>query len=422
MHHFEYRNDTLFCEAVSVAAIAETVGTPFYLYSQATLERHFTQFDRAFDGIDHLVCYSAKANTNQAILTLFNRMGSGLDIVSGGELYRGLRAGFAPEKIVYSGVGKRIDEIDAALARGILMFNIESQQELELINARAGQLNTTAPVAIRVNPDVDPKTHPYISTGLKQNKFGIDIRTARDAYRAAQALDHVDVVGIDCHIGSQITDTQPFADALQSLKALVTALKDDGIVIKYIDMGGGLGITYQDEAPPALNTYAATISATLKKMPVKLILEPGRVIVGNAGVLVTRVLFIKPGPVKNFVIVDAGMNDLMRPTLYHAYHHVQPIIRKTAGKDEAFVADVVGPICESGDFLAQDRKMPPFEPGDLMALMSAGAYGFTMASNYCSRLKPAEVMVHGERFEVVSRRQDYETLVQNERVPAWMDA
>jgi len=398
--------------------IAEKVGTPFYLYSHATLKRHFLIFNEAFEGIERLVCFSAKANTNLAVLKLFESLGGGLDIVSGGELYRGLKAGFSPDKIVYSGVGKRVDEIDYALDTGILMFNVESLEELELIDKRAGLLKTKAPVSIRVNPDVDPKTHPYISTGLKKNKFGIDTETAIQAYRFASKLENIDVIGIDCHIGSQITEAKPFMEALESLNALIDELKNMGIEIRYLDMGGGLGITYNDESPPHPREYARAIVAALKGSHFKLILEPGRVIVGNAGILVTRVLFRKSGKVKEFVIADAGMNDLMRPTLYDAFHAIEPVV---ATENKTITADVVGPICETGDFLALDRKIPDVKKGDLLVVMSAGAYGFTMSSNYCSRPKAAEVMVKDNRFHVVKARQNYEDLVDGESIPPFFD-
>ena len=417
MHHFHYHQNELYCEDIPVRQIAQEVGTPFYLYSHATLVRHFHAFDGAFEGADRLVCYSAKANASQAVLKLLNRLGSGLDIVSGGELYRGLKAGMAPGKIVYSGVGKRVDEIDLALQTGILMFNIESLDELELIDRRAGALKTKAPIAIRVNPDVDPKTHPYISTGLRKNKFGIDIATALAAYQSARKLENVSIIGIDCHIGSQITDVQPFKDALESLKTLMQELSATGIDIRYVDMGGGLGITYDQEAPPDPAEYARAIVSSLGNMPVTLILEPGRVIVGNAGILVTRTLYRKTGSVKNFVIVDAGMNDLLRPTLYSAFHAVQPVV---LGSDKKLTVDVVGPICETGDFLAQDRELPDVANGELLAVMSTGAYGFSMSSNYCSRPRVAEVMVNGGRFDVIRKRQDYADLVAGESLPPYL--
>ena len=418
MHHFNYHNNELYCEDVPIQRIAKEVGTPFYLYSHATLKRHFMVFDEAFDGTRRLVCFSAKANTSLAILKLFAGLGSGLDIVSGGELYRGLKADFQPERIVYSGVGKRIDEIDYALNTGILMFNVESLEELELIDTRAGLLKMKAPVAIRVNPDVDPKTHPYISTGLKKNKFGIDIETAIEAYKVAKSLKNINVIGIDCHIGSQITQVQPFVDAMKSIKVLINRLKDLGIKIRYLDIGGGLGITYNDESPPELNDYAGAIIKSLEGMQLQLILEPGRVIVGNAGILVTKVLYRKSGKDKEFVVVDAGMNDLARPSLYNAFHAIEPVVKS---ENEQIKADIVGPICESGDFLAIDRRISNVKKDDLLAVMSAGAYGFTMSSNYCSRLKLAEVMVKDDRFYVVRARQNYADLIKGESIPPFLE-
>jgi len=419
MHHFKYHENVLFCEDVPIQEIAAKIGTPFYLYSYATLLRHFNAFSQAFEGVDHLICYSAKANTNQAVLKLFADLGCGLDIVSGGELYRGLKAGFSPNRVVYSGVGKNVTEIDTALEKGILMFNVESRLELELINDRAGRLKKRAPIAIRVNPDVDPKTHPYISTGLKKNKFGIEVQTALESYRQAGRLEHVDVVGVACHIGSQITEAGPFEAALKSLKALITDLKQTGTHIRYLDMGGGLGITYADETPPPISEYADTIINQLKDMELKLILEPGRVLVGNAGILVTKVLYRKAGGAKNFIIVDAGMNDLIRPTLYNAFHAIEPVVKS---ERDPIVADVVGPICESGDFLAVDRRMTDVASDDLLAVMSAGAYGYVMSSNYCSRPRVAEVMVKGDRFHVVKERETYVDLVRGETLPPFLVA
>ena len=419
MHHFKYRDKVLCCEDVSIQDIAAKIGTPFYLYSHATLKRHFQVFNSAFEDVPRLICFSAKANTNLAVLKIFADLGCGLDIVSGGELYRGLKAGFPADRIVYSGVGKRVDEIDDALKTGILMFNVESPVELELINRRAAALKKRAPVAIRVNPDVDPKTHPYISTGLKKNKFGINTNEAIDSYRMAAGLDHVDVVGIDCHIGSQITETKPFAAALKSLKNLINDLKQMGTEIKYLDMGGGLGITYADEKPPPLSEYAGVITQQLKGMEIQLILEPGRVLVGNAGILVTKVLYRKTGEVKNFVIVDAGMNDLLRPTLYNAFHAIEPVVNSNGNR---IVADVVGPICESSDFLAVDRNISDVKQDDLLAVMSAGAYGYVMSSNYCSRPRVAEIMVKDNRFHVIKAREDYEDLVRGESLPPFIEA
>ena len=417
MHHFQYRDNELFCEEVSIQEISAKIGTPFYLYSYATLKRHLEAFNAAFEDVPKLICFSAKANSNLAVLKIFADMGCGLDIVSGGELYRGLKAGFSPDRIVYSGVGKRSDEIDYALETGILMFNVESLVELELINHRAGALKKRAPVAIRVNPDVNPQTHPYISTGLKKNKFGINSEAAFESYRLAGSLNHLDVIGIDCHIGSQITETKPFESALLSLKSLINELKEMGTDIKYLDMGGGLGITYADETPPPLSEYAATITQQLKGMDIELILEPGRVLVGNAGILVTKVLYRKSNEVKNFVIVDAGMNDLLRPTLYNAFHAIEPVVNS---KESLIVADVVGPICESSDFLAVDRSICDVDSGDLLAVMSAGAYGYVMSSNYCSRPRVAEVMVKGDQFHVIKTRENYADLIRGESVPPFL--
>ncbi len=417
MHYFDYVADELYCEQVPVRRIAQEVGTPFYLYSHATLRRHFLAVQEAFPGTEHLVCYSAKANTSQAILRLFADLGGGLDIVSGGELYRGLEAGFAPERIVYSGVGKRVDEIDYALESGILQFNVESFQELDLIDRRAAARNTVAPVAIRVNPDVDPRTHPYISTGLKKNKFGINHRDAPEAYRHADRLPNVKVVGIDCHIGSQITEVQPFRDALKNLMDLIAGLRGEGIEIRNLDVGGGLGITYGDEQPPDPGEYARAVMDVMAGSGLRLILEPGRVIVGNAGILVAAVLYRKRSEEKEFVITDAGMNDLLRPSLYQAYHEIRPVRRR---RRPEIRADVVGPICESSDFLAQDREMPDFQPGELLAVMSAGAYGFCMSSNYCSRPRVAEVMVKDDRFHVIRKRETLADLIRGESLPPFV--
>ena len=419
MHHFKYRQNELYCEDVPVGKIAAEIGTPFYLYSHSTLTRHFKVFNEAFEGIERLVCFSAKANTNLAVLRLFATLGCGLDIVSGGELYRGLQAGFASDRIVYSGVGKRVDEIDYALESKILMFNLESLDELKLINERAGSLNRRAPVAIRVNPNVDPKTHPYIATGLKKNKFGIDTEAAIEGYQMACALKNIEVIGIDCHIGSQITEVGPFEEALKSIKTLLQHLKAElGIQIGYIDMGGGLGITYADETPPSLKEYAKAFLTNLDGMDLRLILEPGRVLVGNAGILVTSVLYKKSGSGKNFIIVDAGMNDLLRPTLYKAFHAIEPVVRS---ETSFTVADVVGPICESGDFLAVDRSLADVKAGDLLAVMSTGAYGFVMSSNYCSRTRVAEVMVKNNRYEIVKQRETYQDLVKGEIIPSFIE-
>jgi diaminopimelate decarboxylase len=413
MHHFQYRGDDLYCEEVPIARIASEVGTPLYVYSHATLTRHFRVFDEAFASVPHLLCFAMKANANLAVLKLFSDLGGGLDVVSGGELYRGLKAGVPPDRIVYAGVGKSRDEIADALKSDILMFNVESAQELRLINEVASGMGVTARVALRVNPDVDPKTHPYISTGLKQSKFGIDIGQALEEYEAARALPSAAVVGIHQHIGSQIVDVRPFVDALERTAALVRTLRERDADIRYLDVGGGLGITYKDEEPPLPADFARALIAVIRDLDVTVILEPGRVLVGNAGILVTRILYTKETPAKNFLVVDAGMNDLIRPSLYGSYHAIQPV-RQAPGRPEVMV-DVVGPICESGDFLAKDRDLPRCEPDELLAVMSAGAYGHTMASNYNARPRAPEVLVRGDRYDVVRARETFEDLVRGER-------
>lgn len=414
MHHFQYKGNELYCEEVAVERIAKEVGTPFYLYSNATLEHHFKVFDEVFSDVPHITCYAVKANSNIAILDIFGRLGGGADIVSGGELFRVLRAGMSPDKIVYSGVGKKIDEIDFALKSDILMFNVESPQELRVINDRAGTLGKKARIAIRVNPDVDPKTHPYISTGLKKSKFGIDIKNALDEYRHARKLKNIEIAGVDCHIGSQITQIEPFRDAIRKIKELVLTMKSEGFEIKYLDLGGGLGIPYNAEEPPHPFDYGKTLMEEVRDLGCTLILEPGRVIVGNAGILVTKVLYTKEGEEKSFVIVDAGMNDLIRPSIYGSFHFIQPVIKEER-KD--VMVDVVGPICESGDFLAKERQMPEARPGELLAVMSGGAYGFAMASNYNSRPRVAEVLVQEDHYHVIRKREGYEDLIRMEKIP-----
>lgn len=416
MHHFEYKGDELFCEDVPVSRIASETGTPVYIYSSATLTKHFKVFDLSFKAVPHLVCYSMKANSNGAILNLFSTMGGGADIVSGGELYRALKAGIDPGKIVYSGVGKTSNEIDMALDAGILMFNVESEQELEKINQRAKNLGVCAPVALRVNPDVDPKTHPYISTGLKKNKFGINIEKSLKYYIHAQSMPNINIIGLDFHIGSQLTTLSPFIDALKKIKGLIQQLQNNGINIQYLDIGGGLGITYDQEKPPHPDEYARIIVEQMKDMNLKLIFEPGRVIVGNAGILVASVIYTKEGDTKDFLIVDAAMNDLMRPSLYDAYHNIIPVIKNDRSIKKV---DIVGPICESGDFLAKDRQFNSAVQGDLIAVMSAGAYGFTMSSNYNSRTRAAEVMVKGDRYHIIRQRDVYEDMIKGESLPDW---
>src|SRR3990172_4255109 len=414
MHHFQYKGNELYCEGVAVERIAREVGTPFYLYSNATLEHHFKVFDDVFSDVPHITCYAVKANSNIAVLDIFGRLGGGADIVSGGELFRALRAGMSPDKIVYSGVGKKIEEIDFALKSDILMFNVESSQELRVIDDRAEKLGKKARISIRINPDVDPKTHPYISTGLKKSKFGIDIKKALDEYRHARELKNIEIAGVDCHIGSQITQIEPFRDAIRKIKELVLIMKSEGLEIKYLDLGGGLGIPYNAEEPPHPFDYGKTLMEEVRDLGCTLILEPGRVIVGNAGILVTKVLYTKEGEEKSFVIVDAGMNDLIRPSIYGSFHFIQPVIKEER-KD--VMVDVVGPICESGDFLAKERQMPEARPGELLAVMSAGAYGFARASNYNSRPRVAEVLVQGDQYHVIRKREGYEDLIRMEKIP-----
>jgi diaminopimelate decarboxylase len=417
MHHFNYRGDELCCENVPIREIARDVGTPCYIYSCATLQHHFDVFDNAFQGMPHLTCYSVKANANLAVLGLFAAMGGGADIVSGGELFRARKAGIPANRIVYSGVGKTQAEIDYALREKILMFNIESSQELEAINQRAAAMNSKARIALRVNPDVDPKTHPYVSTGLRKNKFGIDIEQALKAYERSKDLEHIEVLGIDCHIGSQLTEVSPFVEALKTLKSLIGRLEQMGIRIKYLDLGGGLGISYHEESPPHPREYAHAVVEELRDLPCTLILEPGRVIVGNAGLLLTQVLYTKKTQSKEFIIVDAGMNDLIRPSLYGSYHSIQPIEKK---RRKSRVMDVVGPICESSDFIARERELPEMQPGEFLAVMSAGAYGFSMASNYNSRARAAEVLVKGDKFYVTRERESWRDLIRGESIPEFV--
>ena len=418
MHDFEYRHGELACENLPISRIAKEVGTPCYIYSYATLVRHYRVFDGAFHDVPHIVAYAVKANSNLAILRLMAREGSGADIVSGGELYRALKAGIPPSKIVFAGVGKSREEIRDALATDILMLNVESSAELRVIDEVAAEMGRRARVALRINPDIDPKTHPYISTGLKKSKFGISADRALDEYKLATTLSHIDVVGVHKHIGSQLTDVSPFVDALKKILVLVETLQRHGANIRYINIGGGLGITYSDEVPPLPHEFAVAISPLVRDLKSVLIMEPGRVIVGNAGILVTRVLYTKAGEAKHFVIVDAGMNDLIRPSLYGAYHEIRPVYEVPNAKTRT--VDVVGPVCESSDFLAKDRAMPEVKAGDLLAVMSAGAYGFTMASNYNSRPRVPEVLVKGGEMHVIRTREEYADLVRGETIPEFL--
>lgn len=417
MHDFHYRQNELCCEDVPVQTIARQIGTPFYLYSAKTLLNHYRAYDSAFASIPHIISFALKANANLAILRLFAKEGGGADIVSGGELYRALAAGVNPQTILFAGVGKTAEEIRYAIESNILMFNVESSQELRKIDEVAGSLRKRARVALRVNPNVDPKTHPYISTGLKKHKFGISIDKALEEYKLAMSLKHIDVIGIHQHIGSQLTETSPFVDALKRLLGLVEELKQIGIPIQYINIGGGLGITYDQETPPLPKDLAQAVGPLIKDLKCVLILEPGRSMVGNAGILVTQVLYTKEGEGKKFVIVDAAMNDLIRPSLYGAFHQIQPVVRH---RRKPITVDVVGPICESADFLAKDREIEECLPGEYLAVMSAGAYGFVMASNYNARPRVPEVMVRGDRFELVRERETYEDLIRGERVPEFL--
>ncbi len=403
MDPFSYRDGTLFAEEMPVAQLAERFDTPLYLYSRAALEERYNAFDEAFGDHPHRVCYAVKANSNLAVLNVLARCGAGFDIVSGGELERVLRAGGDPDKIVFSGVGKTAEEMAAALKAGIHCFNVESAAELELLNLVAGELDTTAPISIRVNPDVDAQTHPYISTGLKENKFGVDIQKAPALYQRAAELPHITVRGIDCHIGSQLTRLDPFEDALERVLKLLGELQDLGIEIHHLDLGGGLGVTYRDETPPPASDYVA---ALLKHIPGELPvhIEPGRSIAANAGLFLTQVLFLKPTEHRNFAVVDGAMNDLIRPSLYAAWQDIVPV---TPHEADCRDWDIVGPVCETGDFLGKDRALA-LEPGDLLAVRSAGAYGFAMASNYNSRNRPAEVMVDGDQAFLVRARETLE--------------
>jgi diaminopimelate decarboxylase len=402
MDHFQYRNGRLHVEDIALDEIAEQFGTPCYVYSRATLERHWHAFDNAFANHPHLVCFAVKANSNLGVLNALARLGSGFDIVSGGELERVLAAGGDPGKVVFSGVGKQEHEMRRALEAGIRCFNIESESELERLNTVAGEMGKTAPVALRVNPDVDAGTHPYISTGLRENKFGIAIDEAVAWYERAAAMDHVQVSGVDCHIGSQLTDLDPFLDALERVLALVDRLHMAGIAIDHLDLGGGLGVRYDDENPPLPADYAHALLGRLADQPYEIYIEPGRAIAANAGVLLTRVEYLKHNEDKHFAIVDAAMNDLIRPALYHAWQAIVPVDEQPDGTPGTY--DVVGPICETGDFLGKERELTLAE-GNLLAVRSAGAYGFTMASNYNTRPRAAEVLVDGDQAHLVRRRE-----------------
>jgi diaminopimelate decarboxylase len=417
MHFFSYKGNELYAEDVPVRFLAEKYGTPLYIYSYKTLLRHFYSYDDAYEGFPHIVCYALKANSNAAVLRLLAKNGCGADIVSGGELFRAMKAGIPAEKIVYAGVGKTGEEIRSALRAKILMFNIESEDELREIDRIAGTIRVKAPVALRVNPDIDAKTHPYISTGMRKHKFGISIDEALENYRLASKLKNIRVVGIQKHIGSQITQISPFIDAVKRILLLLDELNREKFDIQFLDIGGGLGITYENEKPPLPADIARKLVPLLKGRNITLILEPGRSIVGNSGILVTKVLYLKKGEGKEFVIVDAGMNDLMRPSLYDAFHNILPVFKS---RRNAVITDVVGPICESGDFLARGRKLQKMNRGEYLSVMSAGAYGMSMSSNYNSRPFAAEVLVNGKTHALVRKRGSYEDLVRNEDVPGYL--
>jgi diaminopimelate decarboxylase len=413
MNYFEYRDDQLFAEGVPLTDLAERFGTPLYVYSARTLRRHFRVFDEALAGTDHLICYAMKALSNLSILKLFASMGAGFDIVSVGELMRCLKVGADARKIVFSGVGKTDEEIASALEAGILMINVESRPELHRVSQVAGRIKRRAPVSLRVNPDLDPGTHPHISTGHRDSKFGIPLSQVDEYYAEARSLPHLDLVGLSTHIGSQITEMSPFAEAGRKTAAIVGRLRSAGIALKYLDLGGGLGIPYQDELPSPAE-YAKALLEPIASLGLKVITEPGRVMVGNAGVMVTRVIYNKETDVKRFVVVDGAMNDLIRPVLYEAYHNIVPVDRRTPGR--TVTADIVGPVCESGDFLALDREMPEPKEGSLLAVMSAGAYGFVMSSNYNSRARAAEILVDGADVHVIRDRDDFEDQVRGEHI------
>ena len=421
MHHFVYRNGVLHAEDVDLIALADVVGTPFYCYATATLERHYRVFADAFAGVDALICYAMKANSNQAVIATLARLGAGADVVSEGELLRARKAGVPPQKIMFSGVGKTAHELALAVEQGILCVNVESEAELELLADIAASKGRAADISIRVNPDVDPRTHAKIATGKAENKFGIPISRAREVYARAAKLKGVRVAGVDMHIGSQITELDPFSDAFALLADFVNVLRADGHAIRHVDLGGGLGIPYREdnEPPPDPNAYAAVVKRATRDLGCQLIFEPGRLIVGNAGILVTRVLYLKRGEAKTFVIVDAGMNDLVRPTLYDAHHDIRPV-REVAASAPRIVADVVGPVCESGDFIALDRSVVEPKAGDLLAIMSAGAYGAVEAGTYNTRPLVPEVLVRNGEWALVRPRMSAEELIALDRLPQWL--
>ncbi len=413
MDAFQYRDGDLYAENVPLAAISESYGTPTYVYSKAYLEQQFLSYQNALEGRDHLICYAVKANSNIAVLNVLARLGAGFDIVSEGELDRVLAAGGEAEKIVFSGVAKTVTEMRRGLEAGIHCFNIESAAELETLQIVAKDLGLIAPVSLRVNPNVDANTHPYISTGLKENKFGVSIEQAPDVYRRANELSHINIIGVDCHIGSQLTDTAPFLDALNIILALIDQLETDGITISHLDLGGGLGVRYKDEQPPAPSDYVSSVLKSLGNRHLTIAFEPGRSICANAGVLLTKVEYLKPTPHKNFALIDAAMNDMIRPALYQAWLDIDPVKPRSAGEEKVW--DIVGPVCETGDFIGKDRALI-LEPGDLLSIASSGAYGFAMSSNYNSRTRAAEVMVDGDRMHLIRERETIADLMKGEKL------
>ncbi|GLT08275.1 diaminopimelate decarboxylase [Sulfitobacter sp. PR48] len=421
MDHFLYRDGALFAEDVAVADIAAAVGTPFYVYSTATLLRHFRLFDEALEGMDHLVCYAMKANSNQAVLRTLAQAGAGMDVVSGGEYRRARAAGVPGERIVFSGVGKTREEIRTALEGGIRQFNVESEPEMAVLDACARALGKVAPITIRVNPDVDAKTHAKIATGKSENKFGIPIARAREVYRMAAAMPGLEVVGIDVHIGSQLTDLEPYALAYRKVAELTGVLRADGHEIRRLDLGGGLGIPYErsNADPPLPSDYGAMVKRTLGHLDCEIEIEPGRLIAGNAGLMVSEVIYVKSGEGRDFLILDGAMNDLIRPAMYDAWHDIIPVVEPAAGVERAPI-DVVGPVCESGDTFARQRMMPPLAAGDLVAFRSAGAYGAVMSSEYNSRPLIPEVLVHGDQFAVIRRRPSFDEMINRDTIPEWL--
>ena len=416
MKGFDYRDNELYCEKVRIKEIAKEADTPFYLYSQKTLIDNYKAFDEAFKEIDHLICYSCKANSNLSICKLLKEQGAGADVVSGGELYKALKVGVDPKKIVFSGVGKTRGEIEYALKNNILMLNVESIPELELTDEIAGRLKKKAPIALRINPDINPNTHPHISTGLAKSKFGIEISRAKETYKKAEELKNIKTIGIHMHIGSQITELEPFVDSLGKIVGLIKELEKEGIELRYLDIGGGLGISYKKgEKTPTPKEFAKKLLSLIKELKYRTIFEPGRALIGDAGILVTKVLYVKKTSKKNFVIVDAAMNDLIRPSLYDAYHEIIPA-RPITGHRSPIIVDIVGSVCESGDYFAKDRELPEVKSGDLLAILDAGAYGFSMSSNYNARPKVAEILVKKDKFHIIRKREDYKDLIREEEV------